>query len=321
MRLLVHNTYHLTNCCLSRLLQYLWRLPGADFVASGLDLKTGEPTLSPLFQFTYCGGEGHTLASPERGIVYGLPDQVDAAPYPKCDFSVHTESYRTSVDMAKTKADKTNIERSVTAGYDDGAGTSASATTTYAYEKSVRRGHSVTTDKTCFLTESKAQCFVSRVALNRQQINFNVEYLAALASAKDTKGNKVDATNRLAQVVRDYGFLYYAEAVLGGEVSLVSSHDTSKLSTHDTEELKRSHSISYSSKVSAYGFTGEQSTKYANERTDTSSIQKNYESATFHSSILARGGAPGSFGPAMSPDSDEAPMTWGAWAQDRKSVV
>lgn len=285
-----------------------------EFVASGFDLQTGEPTLNSLFEYTYCGGEGHTLSNSERGIVYALPDQLHASPYSKCDFSVQTKSYKSPVDLAKAKAKTTNVEKSIAADY---AGTS----TSYAYEKSVRRGVSVTADSTRLLTESKAQCFVSRVGLNRQQINFNVEYLAAVAGTfRNTKRRK-DSINRLAEVVREYGFLYYADAILGGEVSLVSSHDTSKLSNHETEELNQLHARSFSSKVST---RADQSTTFSTESTDTSSVRKtldgssvqgNFESATFHSPILARGGTPGSFGPAMSPDSGEVPMTWGTWAQ------
>lgn len=69
----------------------------------GFHIVTGEQSLNPVFEFSYCDGETlSTVQDTYRGNVYTVPQGLFAQPSPKCSFSVDSKFFSSSVKMANS---------------------------------------------------------------------------------------------------------------------------------------------------------------------------------------------------------------------------
>jgi hypothetical protein len=85
----------------------VWRVPGVDHLARGVDAFTGEERIAPLFLLGHCtSGDPKLIQDVYRDLVYTVPDQLYVQPYPQCTYSTTTTSFASSKDMSKSLAAK-----------------------------------------------------------------------------------------------------------------------------------------------------------------------------------------------------------------------
>jgi hypothetical protein len=84
----------------------IWRVPGIDHVAHGVDLVTGEERVAPLFLLGQCTHDPKVVQDVYRGLVYLVPDQVHVLPHPQCTYSTSTKSFSSSAAVSKNLAEQ-----------------------------------------------------------------------------------------------------------------------------------------------------------------------------------------------------------------------
>ncbi|PRP86507.1 hypothetical protein PROFUN_05289 [Planoprotostelium fungivorum] len=89
--------------------------------------------------------------------------------------------------------------------------------------------------------------------------------------------------------------------------------DKSHTQSKTKRETKSSLSASAQASFSGWGYSGSASVSYSGQQSDSAEKQKEFESKTSKSSVLASGGAPGSYGPDQ--DSN-GPSTYSKWAEN-----
>lgn len=98
--------------------QGLYRLPGMEHLMSGFDISTGEESILPLFYFGFCDNKiVKTVQDLWRGLIYTVPPELFAQPFPRCSFSLDSQRYSSSNKMASEMSKSTGISASAGGSY------------------------------------------------------------------------------------------------------------------------------------------------------------------------------------------------------------
>lgn len=197
-----------------------------------------------------------------------------------------------------------NIGVSASLGGSFSAGFSVAASLAFSQEQSVAASTSVETKKAGVLSVTETQCLTYTAQLSH--LNLHPSFLSDLVSAALSEED-----DSMLKVVEKYGTHYFIEAEMGGKLLMTTSTAESYYSTQGEQSVSQSVQTSFSAKVSGYGANADAAADYSSATSDGSTNQNDFETASSHSTIISRGGAVGSFGPA----NGDGPSNWGEWAQ------
>ncbi|KYR01390.1 hypothetical protein DLAC_01979 [Tieghemostelium lacteum] len=268
--------------------QMLWQLPGVEKFSMGVNVLNGESSLSPLFYFGYCNSQGSNLVQDNyRGLVYDLPDEISAVPYPRCSYDLTATSFSSSSSMAESMASKFSysVEASVSFGK---GGVGGSANAAYQEETSVKTARELESKRTGSLVSTEVKCYSAKVELVKN--TFHPIFLQDIGSANDAV--------EMLPFLEKYGTYYYKNAVMGGKLSQISIMDSSFESQTQSQELEQHSKISFSGSVKAPMFKANFDYKESNDYQVSFDSHNEYEQKSSRSTLITHGGAPASFNPS-----------------------
>eukprot|EP01132_Coremiostelium_polycephalum_P003336 gene3336-4182_t len=281
--------------------QMIWHLPGIEKLTFGMNVITGEATLSPLFYFGYCNSKASNIIQDVyRGLIYDLPDEVNAEPYPRCSYQVTTDSFSSSFSMAESYAEKHSFEVGAKISVGKG-GWGGSANAAFSQEVSVKNAREIETKRSGSISKSEVSCLTSKIEIIKN--TFHPNFL------KDIGG--VGDVNDMVEILKKYGTYYFRTVTMGGRLTQITSMDYSFESDKTSSEIEESQKISFGMSIKAPMFSASGDFSESKDSQVTSEQQKTYENSTSRSSIITYGGAVGSFNPG----DDSAPAEYTQWAR------
>ncbi|KYQ92323.1 hypothetical protein DLAC_06286 [Tieghemostelium lacteum] len=280
--------------------QQLWHLPGVEKFTMGVNVLTGESTLSPLFYFGYCGSKGSNLVQDlYRSTVYVLPEEIAAVPYPRCTFDLSSSFHATSFSMANEQATKNSYK--VDAKVEFGIGSvSGGANAAYQEETSVKTARELESRRSGSISSTESKCLTSKVELVKN--TFHPVFMQDIGS--------VNNETEMYEYLLKYGTYYYKTAIMGGKLTQVSVVDSSFESSSTSSEMEQHTKLSFGASVKAPMFNAKFDYAQSDDYQVSFSSQKEYESKSSRSTLITYGGAPASFNPSGDSVSD-----YESWAQ------
>ncbi|KYQ91948.1 hypothetical protein DLAC_07189 [Tieghemostelium lacteum] len=268
--------------------QMLWHLPGVEKFTMGVNVLNGESTLSPIFYFGYCNSKGSNLVQDiYRGLIYDLPDEISAVPYPRCAYDLTTSSYSSSSSMASEMATKSSY--SVEASVEFGKGKiGGSANAAFQEEISVKTARELESKRSGSLVSTEVKCLSSKVELVKN--TFHPVFLQDIGSANDAL--------EMLPFLYKYGTYYLKSAVMGGKLTQVSVMDSSFESSTQSQELEQHSKLSFGGSIKAPMFKSSFDYKESNDYQVSFSSHTEYEQKSSRSTLITYGGAPASFNPS-----------------------
>ncbi|KYR00896.1 hypothetical protein DLAC_02958 [Tieghemostelium lacteum] len=272
--------------------QMIWHLPGSEHFQTGIDIVSGKAAKSPVFYFGYCSDESENfLQDVYRRSIYELPDELTGKILPQCTFSTSTTTYHTLESIRKETHDKSNLAFQVAAGASYG-GYAASASAAYSKDTSIKKAQSITTESTSTYFVTEVECTMSSVEMVKT--TFSPTFLEDLAKVS---GTEEQAVNQMYQLIEKYGTHYIKSAQLGGSLKMITTTEEKMTSSeHESEwseSVERSASVNFRSPV----LSGSASVSDTLDSTQSTAQQEEKETKSERTSVIVKGGAPGSYGP------------------------
>ncbi|KAF2069409.1 hypothetical protein CYY_009274, partial [Polysphondylium violaceum] len=287
--------------------QYILSLPGINYMSHGIDIRTGVPNASPIFDLTYCDNTSFSIVqNPYRGLVYSVPQGLFAQISPKCTTDSKTKTFSTARQMAQEEA----IEKEfgfqvppillwkvlVSGAY------SESESTNTASEMEKRNSGTV--------SKSTIMCESTKVHLVKEKLH--PKFIADIAKTfvKDLQGvyNQDASDENLKQLIIKYGSLYHRSAILGGKLEIISTVKSSYSRKKTENEISNARDVTVNAQASGGILTGTATVTDSLDSTTKEVDQSEYESNSERSSVKVYGGKSGSYG------LDE-PNAFASWAQ------
>lgn len=85
-----------------------------EHFSHGVDAFTGLEGASSIFRFTFCD-QSRTMQDTYRGLVYNIPDQLAASPFPKCEYNAEASSFSSSNAYASSLDTQSSFKASASA--------------------------------------------------------------------------------------------------------------------------------------------------------------------------------------------------------------
>ncbi|KAF2075622.1 hypothetical protein CYY_003090 [Polysphondylium violaceum] len=288
--------------------QYIFSLPGINYISHGIDITTHQSLPSPLFDLTYCDNSSFSLVQdPRREIVYSVPYGIYAQISPKCTMDSSTKTYATAESMAKEKSLEHNlqVDGGLSGSYSKislslSASYSQSDTTTTAEELQKRLEGSISV--------TELHCETSKIHLVEKK--FHPKFIQDISTAF-VDGDQVKSDKMMQNIIKKYGSLYYQSATLGGKLeitSVVSNSFTSRKSKNEVEKsIEASASVQFSASIFSASVSGSVSGSGSLDSSNSIEEQSDYETNSMRSTVKVYGGEPGSYGSSTDPN---ALNTW-----------
>ena len=299
--------------------QMLWRLPGSEIMTFGVDVITGEPSLSPLFYFSYCNASTlQVVQDTYRGNTYIIPPELHAQSSPKCSFSMVSNTYSSSSEMSNEMAQNSgktdsliNIGMILTCSLGVSASASAEGgwgeingkvSAAYSKEKSVEQAKSLESKQSGSLISTEVGCETSKVKMTKN--TFHPSFLEDLAQAR--------TSDDYLKLVKRYGTHYYKRATLGGKLKQITAMSKTLSKSKTEQEQSQSAQRSFGASISSPVFSVSGDYSDSSDSSVKGSDQQEFENQSSRSTVITYGGPPGSFGPSTS----DAPSNFGDWASN-----
>ncbi|KYQ90354.1 hypothetical protein DLAC_08969 [Tieghemostelium lacteum] len=267
--------------------QMIWHLPGSEHFQTGIDIVNGKSGKSPLFYFGYCTDESENLLQDVyRRTIYELPDELSGKVLPQCTFSTQTKTYHSLEEIRKESESASTASFSASIGGGWG-GWGASGSAAYSQDTSMKQAQSITTESTKTFFVSEVSCSISSVEMVKT--TFHPTFLKDLS--------KVNTLDQMYQLILKYGTHYIKTAKLGGTLkTITTTEEVMQSEEHEaewTESVKLSASVSFKTPVLSGGL----SAGATNDNSQSVSQHEEKESKSSRTSVIVKGGAPGSYGP------------------------
>ncbi|KAF2071293.1 hypothetical protein CYY_007382 [Polysphondylium violaceum] len=275
--------------------QYIFSLPGVGYLSHGMNLLTGEALPAQLFALNYCDNSSFSIVhAPHRGLVYSVPQGLHAQISPKCTMDTTTKKYSSSSQMAKEMSADKSFDVSLSGSY-GGFFAKVSVSASLSMSESVKKAAEMEKKTDGYIYHSELKCETSKVNM-QEPFKFHPKFIRDVAGVYDQDLTK--AKEKMKNVIKTYGSLYYKTATLGGkleQVSVVSnSYERSKTSQEIDRSMDMSFSVSASSKIlpirGSASMSGSIDSKTSKEQQDE------YEKNSKRSTLIVSGGQPGSYG-------------------------
>jgi len=291
--------------------QFIFSLPGINYMSHGMDIQTGETLPTPLFSLTYCDNSSFSLVHcPHRGLVYSLPPGLFAQISPKCTMDTSTKTYSSSSQMA--------MESSLDMGLDVSASGSGggffgriAVSASLSLSQSTKKASATEAKMDGSLSKTELKCEVSKVHMV-EPYKFSAKFIEDVSKTY-TPADKDDSSltseyltkEKLKNVISNFGTIYYKSATLGGKLEQISvtSHTfaSSKTSSEVEKSMDMSFSVQASSKIlpvsGSVSMSGSMDSKTSQEQ------QSTFEANSARSTMTVYGGKPGSYGDDRDPNS------------------
>ncbi|EFA75956.1 hypothetical protein PPL_10532 [Heterostelium album PN500] len=280
--------------------QMIWRLPGYQHFSFGYDIVFGEQRSYPIFYFGFCNEkESNIVEDKYRQTFYEVPKELSVIPLPKCTFDVVSKFHSTVEKMRNEMALKSTA--STTSTLNGGAGSvEASVSVAFSKDRSIQNSMQMESKVEGTLIESTIDCYITSVKLNEFQ--FSLNFLRDIATAI--------TFDEYFSLVETYGTHYYDSAILGGQLKHTTSINEKDFSTERENEIAEQTTKSVSAKVSSPKFNVKASYSGSDNSVTSEKSMEEYNQKTSKSSIIAKGGAPGSYGTSA----EGKDSTFGGWA-------
>jgi len=285
--------------------QISYTLPGMEHFTHGVNTFTGQEGASSIFRFTFCD-QSRTVQDSYRGLVYSIPDQLSASPFPRCDYKTEANSFSSSNSYASSLDTKYGFKSSVsTSGMIKGI--TGAVDGSMQKEESVHEAQSLETEKSGRVISVESKCYTSKVDLISTSI-LSREFAKSLVEM----GNNVE---KCKAVVAQYGTHYYKSASLGGSLRQIFTMSEESWFSQSEYETSKSAQSSFDASVSVGPlFSASVDTETSESSTKKMSASEKFKKQSIKSSIITYGGAPGLFSPG-SAESEGVSIDWGEWAQ------
>ncbi|EGG13823.1 hypothetical protein DFA_11584 [Cavenderia fasciculata] len=267
--------------------QYRFTLPGLNFMGHGVDLLSMKETAAPLFNLGYCTGDPITTAQDlPHGLVYTIPKGFSGHINSKCEYEAKSESYSSAQEMSYEKSVNMGLDTSLSGS--GGWFTKVSLSMSMSISESVQEAKELESQTSGSIFSTEMKCEVSKVQMS--SFNFHPKFVQDISQVFDTEAMK--------KVVKKYGVFYKKSATLGGSLEQITSVSSSLINSRSSNSLDKSMSLSFDASVSSSAFGASGSVSLAGSLTSQVSEeeQSQYESNTERTTLIVKGGAPGSYG-------------------------
>ncbi|KAF2069098.1 hypothetical protein CYY_009582 [Polysphondylium violaceum] len=285
--------------------QYIFSLPGVNYLSHGIDIFTGETLPSPVFAHTYCDNSSFTVVhAPYRGLVYAVPPSLSAQISTKCTMDTDTKTFSSSSQMAQEMSEASSMDISVHGSYGSFF-YKVSIDASLSMSESVKKASEMEqkTNGQIFLTQ--LMCESSKVHV-LEPFKFHPKFIKEFASAYDPDYSV--SVTKMQHTIKTYGSMYYKSATLGGKLEQVSVVDSNYYRTRSSQDLEKAMDTSFSISASSKILPIRASASMSSSRdSKTSQEQQNeFEIKSKRSTLSVYGGKPGSYGS----DDVNALSTW-----------
>eukprot|EP01132_Coremiostelium_polycephalum_P004960 gene4960-6177_t len=278
-----------------------WRLPGYQHFTFGYDIVFGQQRSFPIFYFGFCDDEPSIIEDSYRQTFYNVPKELSVVPLPKCAFEVKSEFHSSAAKMKQDMQfkSKKSVQGSVNAGIGP---ISAEVSASYSREKSVKSAMEMETKLKGTVIKSSIECSSFSVSLNSNRFQFSLNFLRDISNAQ--------TVDNFYNLIKIYGTHYYDSATLGGNLEQVTIINESEIKAERKREIEEQTTKSMSAKVSSPKFSVQSTYRDSNSNKTNEESMQSYHDKTTKSTITTKGGAPGSYGPSPSSESNN----FGEWA-------
>ncbi|EGG18079.1 hypothetical protein DFA_06746 [Cavenderia fasciculata] len=283
--------------------QYMYSLPGIQLLSHGVDIMTDENRNAPLFHFGYCDNSSYTTVHDlYRGLVYTVPKGILAIPTPKCSYSASTTSYSSSSKMSQEMSKDTSMDASANLG---GSywGVSVQASVAFSQSSSVKSANDLEKKVSGQIMVDQVLCETTRVHISADTLTFHPNFVRDVSQA--------DTIPKMELAVAKYGSMYIKSAVMGGSLTHVTVVSHTTLDSKTSSEMEKHTQLSLSAKVSSPALKVNANYKTGTDNSITSEQQNKFEDDSASTTIITKGGPPGSFGP----DTKGSHNNFGEWAK------
>ncbi|KAF2069657.1 hypothetical protein CYY_009026 [Polysphondylium violaceum] len=294
--------------------QYIYSLPGLNYMAHGIDILTGETLPSPLFAQTYCDNTSLSLVHCQhRGLVYSLPPGLFAQISPKCTIDTSTKTYSSSLSMTSSESLDMGLDVSAS-GSGGGFFGSISMSASLSLSESSKKAAESQSQKDGSVSKTTLKCETSKVHMV-EPFRFNNKFIQDITNTYTPEDQNYDKHSNtkeaMKNVIKKYGSLYYKSATLGGKLEQITVVEHSFASSKSSSEIQRSMDMSFSVSASSkiLPVSGSVSMSASMDSKTTKEQQSTYESNSDRSTMTVYGGKPGSFG------DDKSPNALNSWAK------
>ncbi|EGG15674.1 hypothetical protein DFA_10516 [Cavenderia fasciculata] len=283
--------------------QYMYTLPGIQLLSHGIDIVTDEYTNAPVFHFGYCDNSSYsTVHDLYRGLVYTVPKGIHAIPTPKCSYSASTKSYSSSSQVSQEKADDISVADSANLGAAYW-GVSIQASVAFSQSSSTKSASDLEKKVSGQIMVDTVLCETTRVHITAENMTFHPNFVRDVAQA--------DTIAKMELVVAKYGSLYLKSAVMGGSLTHITVVSHSSFEGKVSSDIAKNTQLSLSAKVSSPVLKVSANYKKGTDNSITNEQQNKFEDDSASTTIMTKGGPPGSFGP----DTKGANNNFGEWAK------
>ncbi|KAF2077732.1 hypothetical protein CYY_000979 [Polysphondylium violaceum] len=273
--------------------QYIFSLPGMSYMSHAIDIRTGVPNTSPLFDLSYCDNTSFSIVQdPYRGLVYSVPKGLFAQASPKCTMDSTTKTYSNSAHMSKEESQDMSLDVSASGG-GGCAFVQVSVSASLSLSQSTKSAKDTETKKDGSLSKTTISCETTKVHLVEPR--FHPKFIEDVSNCY-VKNNKNKTNENLQKVIQKYGSTYMTHATMGGKLEVITSVDHSFSSNKTSSEVEKAMEMSVSAQVSSKVLSGSASATLGRDSKTTSEEQSTFESNSERSTVQIYGGEPGSYG-------------------------
>ncbi|KYR00012.1 hypothetical protein DLAC_03509 [Tieghemostelium lacteum] len=274
--------------------QYLFSLPGIHHLRHGVNLTTGAQVNTPLFTFSYCDDTTYSIVQDfYRGLVYTVPRELFATSLPQCSYDARSSIYSETREMSSEMAESHGIAAS--ASISGGAMfVKASLEASYSQNESVEKAKKLKSMESGKLIKTEIKCVSSKVHFN--------EYKFSQGFLKDV--SKAVNVSTMVDVIRKYGSYYYKSATLGGTVAQLTVVKSSSMNDMESIDVTKHAEMSFQASLSARVFSVSAGYSNSIDSNVQESVQNDYVANTTRTTVISKGGPPGSFNPSKTGSGD-----------------
>ncbi|KYR01160.1 hypothetical protein DLAC_02269 [Tieghemostelium lacteum] len=274
--------------------QYLFSLPGIHHLRHGVNLTTGAQVNTPLFTFSYCDDTTYSIVQDfYRGLVYTVPRELFATSLPQCSYDARSSVYSETREMSSEMAESHGIAAS--ASISGGAMfVKASLEASYSQNESVEKAKKLKSMESGKLIKTEIKCVSSKVHFN--------EYKFSQGFLKDV--SKAVNVSTMVDVIRKYGSYYYKSATLGGTVAQLTVVKSSSMNDMESIDVTKHAEMSFQASLSARVFSVSAGYSNSIDSNVQESVQNDYVANTTRTTVISKGGPPGSFNPSKTGSGD-----------------
>ncbi|KAF2070127.1 hypothetical protein CYY_008557 [Polysphondylium violaceum] len=281
--------------------QYIFSLPGLNYLSHGMNIQTHEISPSPVFSITYCDNTSFSLVhSPSRGLAYSVPPGIYAQMSPKCTMDTTTKTYSTSSQMAYESSLEMDLDVSASGSVGGWLG-HLSVSASLSLSESTQKAGETQGKKDGSISKTELKCQVSKAHV--EEPKFHTKFIQDIGNSNGV--DKASILTKFRKLIQKYGSIYFKSITLGGKLEQMSVVEHSFSSSKSSSEVERSMEMSFavqaSSKILPVG--GSVSLSGSMDSKTSSTEQNQFENNSSRSTLTVYGGEPGSYGDEKEPNS------------------